>query len=194
MARAIWPDAPEFSASQFYSMRTRVEKERYQAAKKLFESRKDTIKKWVKAYEKGDYVDAARTRRRATDASGRLPKHTEIHDALYDYFLKVSRTHGGRCTGGLLRSKLATLVSASKEAYPDAFSADGEVRSEWMTRRAHSFMAQYDLRYRAKNITITATREELQKRMGCFWRNVIRFRAWAGEGVAFDAYDHTPFY
>ena len=65
MAREIWPDAPEFSASQSYSMRARVEKELYRATKQLFESREGAIEKRVKAYEKGDYVGAARTRPRA---------------------------------------------------------------------------------------------------------------------------------
>ena len=51
MAREIWPDAPEFSASQSYSMRAPVEKELYRATKQLFESREGAIEKWVKAYE-----------------------------------------------------------------------------------------------------------------------------------------------
>ena len=192
VAREIWPDAPEFSASQSYSMRAPVEKELYRATKQLFESREGAIEKWVKAYET---TSALRARaREQTDVSGRLRKCAELHGALYDYCLKVSRTHGGRCARGSLRSKLATLVPASKEARPDASSADGEVRSDWITRRARSFMAQPDLRYRSKSIAIRATTEELQRGMGRVWRNAIRLRAWAGEGVAFDAYGHTPFF
>ena len=105
----------------------------------------------------------------------------------------MARTQGGRCSGNLLRAKLIAIASASGDSFPEAMEG-GTASMPWVAKQLHSFLTEYGLTYRKKNITIKATSAEIQRRLGCFWRNVIRFRAWCGGKCDFDAFDHTPFY
>ena len=151
------------------------------------------MKKWVVAYEKGQYLDEAKTRRRRKTTQGRPKKYKDLHEALYEYFLHVTRQLGGRCSGHLLRAKMIAVVHANSEEFPEAMCGGG-INPDWAKRSLRAFTDEYELSYRAKNLTIKASAAEIQKRIGCFWRNAVRYRVWAGNEGDFDAYDHTPFY
>ena len=193
VARTMWPDTPNFSPESYCKLRATKEKQDYQSEKKLFESRKDTVKKWAVAYEKGQYLDEAKTRRRRKTTQGRPKKYKDLHEALYEYFLHVTRQLGGRCSGHLLRAKMIAVVHANSEEFPEAMCGGG-INPDWAKRSLRAFTDEYELSYRAKNLTIKASAAEIQKRIGCFWRNAVRYRVWAGNEGDFDAYDHTPFY
>ena len=131
-------------------------------------------------------------RNRVTKDQGRPAKRKELKESLYEFFLYVARTRAGRCSGTLLRSKLLALLRANEDEYPEAVG-DGNVSPEWASKRLCASMAEYGLRYRQKIRTVRATGAELQRRAGCYWRNVIRFRVWCDDKCAFDAFDRTPF-
>ena len=70
----------------------------------------------------------------------------------------------------------------------------GSLGMLWVGNELRSFMTEYGLAYWKKNVTRRASSEEIQRRMGCYLRNVNRLRLWRDDNCEFDACDHTLLY
>ena len=192
--RHAWPDTREFSPAAFYNLATRKEREEYRREKKLFESRKQTVQKYIDAYTKGEYDGLRKDRSRASGA-GRPTENRELKEILYEYFLHVGRSLGGRVGVNLLRAKASAIIAANAEECGVALDEGGRVNQTWLGRFLRRFLREYNLTVRKKNCTAKCSSKEIERRLGAYWRNVIRVRAhFLPETVQFDAYDHTPIY
>ena len=103
IAMKVWPDTRNFSPNEFYAPKGQ-KREEYQKAKKLYDSRKKTLKKWVDERLAGKYDDLANTRVR-TGPQGRNLKYKELKDALYDSPTHTAEASGGRVGSNLMRAR-----------------------------------------------------------------------------------------
>ena len=96
-----------------------------------------------------------------------------------------------------MRSKAIAMVRANAEDFKEegCVATDGAVKLGWLSHFLRRFYEEYGIALRKKNKTLKCSRSEVEKRLGAYWRNVIRVRAHFAPGkIQFDAYDHTPFY
>ena len=192
--RLIWPATREFSPAAFYRLRNRAGREDYRREKKLFESRKQTVEKYIGAYLAGEYDGLRKNRARASGA-GRPTEHRELKEVLYEYFLYVSRNLGGRVGLNLLRAKLTALIVANKENYGASLDEGGRINHKWLNQFLRRFLREYDLSLRKKNYAVKCSAKETEKRLAAYWKFVIRARAHFPPGnIQFDGYDHAPMY
>ena len=99
----------------------------------------------------------------------------------------MSETIGGRRSGGLLRSKFASIADADKQKFPDSFSED-PLSSPWLAARMHPFIKERGLGYCAKKLNAEASASEIQKRHGCPRGTINLYTARTGDNAGFHAY------
>ena len=187
------PDTPEFSLARHHVIRTFWAESAYPTQRKPPDSRKDTTQKWVGDSKSGKYASEPKTCRRFGERSGRPMKSCELLEPANEYYLHVSETLGSRFAGCLFRSKIASIVNANREMPPDTFSVY-RLSLPWLATQMRRFARDYGLRYPARNLTVEASASEIQKRLGCLWRNIGQRRAWAGDSADCYACDRTPMY
>ena len=196
IVRKVWPESREFTPEAYYHLKGHKEKEEYQTDKKLFDSRKKTIRKWMLNRLEGHYDDLRADRAR-TSTKGRNSKHFELKELLCEYFVQTAKVLGGRVGANLMRSKAIAMVRANAEDFKEegCVATDGAVKLGWLSHFLRRFYEEYGIALRKKNKTLKCSRSEVEKRLGAYWRNVIRVRAHFAPGkIQFGAYDHTPFY
>ena len=195
IARQVWPETRNFPPDAYYCLRGQARLE-YQQAKKLFEPRKKTAKKWTEMRLAGKYDGIANARARAGEG-GRNCKFKELKEMLYDYFVHAKSVLGGRVGSNLMQGKAQAMVAANKEQFAGegGITKDGGVDAKWLKHFLRRFYEEYQIVKRAKNHTVKCSASEIERRLGAFWRNIIRVRVhFAPEEIKVDAFDHTPVY
>ena len=191
LARAVrlaWPNTREFTPEAFYRLRGRKAQDDYRKEKKLFESRKQTIQKYIEAYLAGEYDGLKKDRVRA-DGAGRPSEKRELKEILYEYFLHVSQSLGGRVGVNLLTAKASAIIAANAEEYGPALDEGGRINYKWVATFVDRFLREYGLTRRQKTLTIKCSAREMGRRLGAYWRNVVRVRAhFLPAAIQFDAY------
>ena len=75
------------------------------------------------------------------------------------------------------------------------FGNDGAVRSDYIQKWVNRWMEQNKLVVRSKNWTQSIGYTDAIRKLGAFWRNVIRIRChFAGVRIEIDAYGRSPFW